>query len=167
MPAADPLWLHSITTNEYISVSAMPQTYSSAYGFFIVIVSRCNVSPFLHLFFCLSERTDLCVCFGAQLHQTKPPPFPISSLLFILCTNHVLCALGPEENSCPFRGRKDEVHKWTLWPPCHVCKWSSPVHKEKMLSGAERQRDLEMWYTVLHVWELIHSLVLQAERVCN
>ncbi len=42
-----------------------------------------------------------------------------------------------------------------------------PVHKEKMLSGAERQRDLEMWYTVLHVWELIHSLVLQAERVCN
>ncbi len=61
MPAADPLWLHSITTNEYISVSAMPQTYSSAYGFFIVIVSRCNVSPFLHLFFCLSEITDLCV----------------------------------------------------------------------------------------------------------
>jgi len=48
---------------------------------------------------------------SAQLHRTKLPPCPIKSFPFILCTNCVLCALGPEENSCPFWGRKDEVHK--------------------------------------------------------
>ncbi len=166
MPAADPLWLHSITTNECIRLRNATDILKCLWFLYSYSfpLQRFSLSPSL---FSLSERTDLCVCFGAQLHQTKFPPFPISSLPFILCTNHVLCALGPEENSCPFRGRKDEVHKWTLWPPCHVCKWSSLARKEKMLSGAERQRDLEQWYTVLHIWELIHSLVLQAERVCN
>lgn len=167
MPAADPLWLHSINTNECIRLRNATDILKCLwflYSYSFPLQSF-SLSPYLFSSFGKSWLVPVYL-----VHNYTKPNF----LHFPSTHSHLFSARTMF--FVPLDWRKIAVHsgagkmKYTS-EHCghHVMFVNDPLRstRKKCWAVQKRKRDLEQWYTVLHVWELIHSLVLQAERVCN